>query len=959
MKRILLAYLCLFSLYSNAQNMTLTDISSNLGAQTSILDQKILPSGRIVTVGSFGGSFFPDPANTSIGNSPTGATDGFIVVYNADGSYLWSHIFSGSAEDAVTTVEVSNGVIYVAGYVTTTTPVDIDPTGAVNNLYSTTSFKDGFVIAYSELGTAVNFATKVGGNGQDTPQRLALSGANLIVGGQFNNTIDLDGGSGTADFTSTGSPGNYDFFLASLNATTGAYLNGYTAGEDNDNISGVNEEQVFDIVSNGTNVFALVRWWSSGVVPIPVGNGVNLPTTPNGFKTVLLKFDATLTPIAATFNNLEYHVPHLMRLDAGILATVGDNYYSDNLKFNLILESNLTAFQTYTTPTTTFANIRASDVSSYNNSPSDYGFYFTAWKNNGSIDIDGTGSLPAVSSANGNTIKCFVVKTECSSGNFNFQWLEEFGETNINTYSSGLATRGNTLALTGIVNGTTSFDPFNQTANASNSINTSSFVPYFGLYSTCISPSAVVNSPTDLQVCYTGDIDLQAQGAAPIEWYDQASGGNLLTTGNNYSLNNVQGSTTVYLQNSCSSTRIPVQIQLVSPAAPLIVGPTSQCSGDSVTLSLFGTIDPILTDFNWNINGGPAFNTTTSPVTVSGNSNYNVNFFASNPIKGCGTSTTYSISLIALDPIDAEMTPVCVVNPGDLSTMTFDVNFTNTSANYTSFSWTGASITGGPYTGSSFIWNDFVNTMNPVICTSVDNITGCTNSDTVDIVYNLIPEHSVTGTCTELFLGEPLLANETIVWTDGNGNTGTNVTFPIDPTTQQYEIVVTNGDCQYNGQYNVELPSANETTIVANGNQLAVIEENYNYEFQWIDCNTGDEITDEQSANFTPIVGGNYAVIVDNRFGCIDTSNCITSTIGLDELNSQQFEIYPNPATTTITLSINHADAIIIRDMNGKTIKTVSNYAGGEINLLAVEAGVYFVDVINENQHITQKLIIN
>lgn len=946
--------------------MSLTAISSNLGAQTSILDQKILPSGRIVTVGSFGGSFFPDPANTSIGNSPTGATDGFVVVYNSDGSYLWSHIFSGSAEDAVTAVEVSNGVIYVAGYVTTTTPVDIDPTGAVNNLYATTSFKDGFVIAYSELGTAVNFATKVGGNGQDTPQRLALSGSNLIVGGQFNNTIDLDGGSGTADFTATGSPGNFDFFLASLNATTGSYQSGYTAGEDGANIGGVNDEQVFDIVTNGSNIFALVRWWSSGSVPTPVGNGVNLPTTPNGFKTVLIKFDASLTPVAATFNNLEYQVPHLMRLDAGILATLGDNYSSDNLKFNLILESNLSAFQTYTTPTTTFASIRASDVSSYYNGPTDYGFYFTAWKNNGSIDIDGAGSLPAVSSANSNTVKCFVVKTECSSGTFNFQWLEEFGETNINTYSSGIATRGNTLALTGIVNGTTSFDPFNQTANTTNSINTTSFVPFFGLYSSCIVPTAIVNSPTDLQVCYTGDIDIQVQGASPIEWYDQATGGNLVTTGNNYSMTNVQATTTVYLQNGCTSSRVPVQIQLVSPASPLIVGTNSHCPGDSVTLSLFGTIDPILTDFNWNINGGPAFNTTSSPVSVTGNSNYDVNFFASNPTKGCGTSSMIAITVLTPEPLNVNQVQIpCVQSTSWGVAYQFTVDMANTSSEYSTYEWYSSQdlntvIDFG--TNLNVTLPDVPNLY--VICSAIGANNGCVGRDTIYPTFNYIPDNSFSHDCSIAYLDAPLQANEQVTVVENFGTPIFNEdTISISSSTTYIEFTIENTStgCILSINDDIAIPTGNQLIITNNSGTLVPLEYDSTgtLAYRWIDCATNEEIEFEYNYNFTPTQNGNYGLVVIGSGLCFDTTNCVTATVGLDELVGEQFTIYPNPATTTtISLSVDQADAIIIRDLNGKIVQEVNNYTGGEIHLMTVEAGVYLVDVINENERITQKLII-
>lgn len=105
--------------------------------------------------------------------------------------------------------------------------------------------------------------------------------------------------------------------------------------------------------------------------------------------------------------------------------------------------------------------------------------------------------------------------------------------------------------------------------------------------------------------------------------------------------------------------------------------------------------------------------------------------------------------------------------------------------------------------------------------------------------------------------------------------------------------------------------------------------------------------------NKAPYQGGVNQINANSLMKYVDYN-----TASVSETTKNTFEIYPNPAATTISLSINQADAIIIRDLNGKIVRKVDNYTGGEIDLFALEAGVYLVAVVNDNELITQKLII-
>lgn len=105
--------------------------------------------------------------------------------------------------------------------------------------------------------------------------------------------------------------------------------------------------------------------------------------------------------------------------------------------------------------------------------------------------------------------------------------------------------------------------------------------------------------------------------------------------------------------------------------------------------------------------------------------------------------------------------------------------------------------------------------------------------------------------------------------------------------------------------------------------------------------------------NKAPFQGGTNQINANSLMKYIDYS-----TTSVSETQKSAFYIYPNPASTKITLSIDQADIIVIRDLHGKTVQEVNNYAGGEINLTAIQPGIYFVE-LNKNGHQTiSKLVI-
>ena len=82
----------------------------------------------------------------------------------------------------------------------------------------------------------------------------------------------------------------------------------------------------------------------------------------------------------------------------------------------------------------------------------------------------------------------------------------------------------------------------------------------------------------------------------------------------------------------------------------------------------------------------------------------------------------------------------------------------------------------------------------------------------------------------------------------------------------------------------------------------------------------------------------------------------ITSTIGINEVNSVNAVIYPNPAQNEVTVEGEGITKVQIFDVNGRNVMT-SNH-DGKIDISSLSTGVYMVRIISNNGVTTQKLTV-
>ena len=150
------------------------------------------------------------------------------------------------------------------------------------------------------------------------------------------------------------------------------------------------------------------------------------------------------------------------------------------------------------------------------------------------------------------------------------------------------------------------------------------------------------------------------------------------------------------------------------------------------------------------------------------------------------------------------------------------------------------------------------------------------------------------------------------------------------------------------------------TTIQVIDNQL--ISDETEAEFQWIDCSNDQNILNEISNHFSPLVSGSYKLAI-NKSGCIDTSDCIDVIItSLETKLNSTLQVFPNPTSGELFLDfgkpnqhitlqlfdLRHQLVFEQRDVNEKTI---------QLNLKQA-AGIYWLSITSTETIQIRKVLL-
>ena len=176
-----------------------------------------------------------------------GNEDGFVLKLDADGNYIWAKSFGHNFGGALfRDIEWhTQNQLYVSGYFYG--QVDFDPSS--NNVYlGATGTTDGFLLRLDTAGNYV-WALQTQNNGSVVCNGLTIDhDGDLLLAGDFTNTVSLDPNGTTANYTEEG---NGDFYVQKLDTNGNLLWATAIGGSAYDQVEGIAVDQNNNVYITG------------------------------------------------------------------------------------------------------------------------------------------------------------------------------------------------------------------------------------------------------------------------------------------------------------------------------------------------------------------------------------------------------------------------------------------------------------------------------------------------------------------------------------------------------------------------------------------------------------------------------------------------------------------------------------------------------------------------------------
>ncbi len=177
-------------------------------------------------------------------------------------------------------------------------------------------------------------------------------------------------------------------------------------------------------------------------------------------------------------------------------------------------------------------------------------------------------------------------------------------------------------------------------------------------------------------------------------------------------------------------------------------------------------------------------------------------------------------------------------------------------------------------------------------------------------------------------------------------------------------------DCVYNGI--VTVGTDLEFTFSLGEDQMICSEESINIEgpsgfyiYEWHDDSENSSYIFSAAEN--EIGDHTVSLTITNQDGCVYTDVAtitVDDCLGIDDLVSNEFLIYPNPANDYLYLDlskISHAsNQVKIYNHTGELVLSKRIYDNASIDLAGFSSGIYLVQILGEkNVHHTARVVVN
>lgn len=397
------------------------------------------------------------------------------------------------------------------------------------------------------------------------------------------------------------------------------------------------------------------------------------------------------------------------------------------------------------------------------------------------------------------------------------------------------------------------------------------------------------------------------------------------------------------------------------PAAPALSasGATSFCDGGEVTLS--AQAEPG-TALQWSVDGLAIDGATGSDLLVTTTGGYSVTATDAN-----GCSATSAIATVLVNPVPAPVslnatTPTTVCEGGSV-TLVAGI------APGISYTWyvdgellegvssqTYAASVGGSYTVVAISGDNCVAGPSEAITVTVEPA-----PDAPQITLTESPEFCEGSSTTLVAVAAGGVQYQ---WTlNGQPVAGAVQAQYTVSSAGQYSLVITDANgCSAEALAGVTVTVNALPPAPVISQEVDVLSASGNGPFQWF--LNGEPVAGATSAQLTVTENGVYTVSTTSAEGCVAESDPFTvSNVGVDELTSAAFTVFPNPSNGQFNLRMAVAPRqgayYTVHDATGRLVKQ-----GGLVQLLTVIdlpdalTGMYFLQVVNGEVGATQRLMV-
>jgi hypothetical protein len=325
-------------------------------------------------------------------------------------------------------------------------------------------------------------------------------------------------------------------------------------------------------------------------------------------------------------------------------------------------------------------------------------------------------------------------------------------------------------------------------------------------------------------------------------------------------------------------------------------------------------------------------------ITISGTPTASGTFNYSIPLTGgCGSvNATGTITVNALPsapsaPADQEFCNNATV--ADLTATGSGVQWYSTASGGSPLS------ANDPITSSSYFASQTVN--------------GCESIDRTEVTVDIISPAMPSGDAAQNFCSTATVADldatgTDILWyTQATGGTALS-SGTVLSNGSYYASQTINGCESQRLEVTVTITILDASTTV---NELTISANQNGASYTWVDCNNGNQpIAGASGQSYTATANGSYAVIIEQN-GCSVTSNCVAiTTVGLEEVKTGMFRMYPNPASTVLNVEFSEINKIVLFDATGKLLLEMNGDAFYSIDVSNFASGVYLIKSGNQTQ---------